>query len=286
MPQLDSIPEVLYEPNHPYHYLYDNLPLKNILARISLVNIQTDANAQVLLGAAGSAGSIGGRMGASLNADGTLKPASVDACEHSIAHHQDGEKDGVEYVRMRADERSKLSLVGSGANLLTLQVDDEPSLTDGNVEFRSSSTIFFELEAPNIVKAHSNFAADLAHRHEYGVEPVSTGVKSFKTPLNTPYTEGSLRVYINGVRIGSGVRVPIFPLLPETLCAGTQTACVTAIANRVSSQPTEWKLFSVSSEDAASGTFELNDSIPDSGANVIVVDYDRILLSSSSSSSS
>jgi hypothetical protein len=287
MPQINLIPEVLYEPNHPYHYIYDNLPLKNILARISLVNIQTDTNAEMLRGAAGSAGSIGGRLGSSLKEDGSLKDSAVDACGHNIAYHRDGEKDGVEYVRMLADERSKLSLIGSEANLLTMQVDDRPPLTDGNVEFKSSSTIFFELQAPNVVKAHSNFPPDLAHRHEYGVAPLADGSpKKFKTPANVRYVEGSLRVYINGVRIGPNVRVPIFSSTSAPLCTGTQTACVTAIANRLSLQPVSWVLFSISSQDAAAGTFELNTDIQEPGYNSIFIDYDRIIPPATSSSSS
>ena len=211
-------------------------------------------------------------MGVSLNGDGTLKAAAVDACEHSIAHHSDGEKDGVEYVRMTADERSKLSLVGSGANLLTLQVNSRPALTDGNVELRDSSTIIFDLQAPNVVRAHLNIPSGQSPVHHYGivpshVNPGSADWKNFKTSsLGTAYVEGSLRIYINGMRVFSGVRVPVFPSSGST--------------------PTQWKLFSVSSESASDGTFELNDSIPDPETNKIVIDFDVIPAGASSSSSS
>lgn len=264
MPQINLIPEVLYEPDSPYHYHYDNIPLRNILARISLVNIQADQNAEFLRGTAGIAGSLSNRLDASLAGDGSLKSSSVDESMHSIAHHEDGAKDGVEYVRMRADERAKLSLVQSDANLLTLQVDDEPVLSSGNVEFKSSSTILFSLEAPNVVRAHNNLPPDVAHRHVYGVQPAHQNLagsssssgpdwKNFKTTsLGTPYVEGSLRVYINGVRLDSENYVPIF--------SGSST-------------PGSWMLFSVSSENPTTGLFSLNASMPYPG-NSIRIDFD------------
>lgn len=263
MPQINLIPEVLYEPNQPYHYIYDNIPLKNILARISLVNIQTDRNAEMLLGTAGSVGSLSNRLDVSLNDDGSLKTSSVDDCLHSIAHHEDGEKDGVEYVRMTGEERSKLSLIGSEANLLTIQVDDEGVVSSGNVELRSSSTIFFDLTAPNVVRAHSAFPPDVAHRHVYSLVPAdhtpapgAPDRKSFlTTALATPYVEGSLRVYINGTRIGDGTYVPIF--------SGSST-------------PSSWMLFSVSSEDHEMGSFELNSAVP--LGNDIWIDFDTLIL--------
>lgn len=258
MPQINLIPEVLYEPDSPYHYHYDNIPLRNILARISLVNIQTDQNAEFLRGTAGTAGSLSNRLDASLAGDGSLKAPSVDDAMHSIAHHEDGVKDGVEYVRMRADERSKLSLVDSDANLLTLQVDDEPVLSSGNIEFRSSSTILFSLETPNVIRAHNNLPPDVAHRHVYGAQPAhqtpgSPDWRNFKTTsLGTSYVEGSLRVYINGVRLDSENYVPIF--------SGSST-------------PSSWMLFSVSSENPTTGLFSLNASMPYPG-NSIRIDFD------------
>ena len=277
MPQINLIPEVLYEPNQPYHYLYDNIPLKNILARISLVNIQTDRNADMLLGTAGTTGSLANRLDASLDEDGSLKTDSVDDALHGIGHHTDGEgPDGVEYVRMTAEERSKLSLLESGSNLITLQVDDEGTILSGNIELRSSTTIFFDLEAPNVVRAHSAFPPDVAHRHVYSLVPAdqtpapgTPDRKSFlTTALATPYVEGSLRVYINGTRIGDGTYVPIF--------SGSST-------------PSSWMLFSVSSEDHEMGSFELNSAVP--LGNDIWIDFDILIpyLSphhSSSSSSS
>lgn len=271
MPQINLIPEVLYEPNQPYHYLYDNLPLKNILARISLVNIQTDKNSSMLLGTAGSTGSLSGRLNVSIEEDGSLNSEAVNTSLHNIAYHTDGEKDGVEYVRMKASERAKLALMDSEANILTLQVNDEGPVASGNVEFRNSNSIVFDLQSPNVVKAYSAFPAEAAHRHVYGLlpthqNPSSPDWKSFlTTSIGTAFIEGSLRVYINGVRIGSGTYVPIF--------SGSST-------------PSSWVLFSVSSQNYTTGEFVLNSAIPQSG-NSIIIDFDtRMYIPSSSSSSS
>jgi hypothetical protein len=275
MPQINLIPDVLYEPSQPYHYIYDNLPLKNILARISLVNIQTDNNSEALMGTAGSTGSLADRLNVSIDKDGSIKKSSVDSSMHNIAHHEDGEKDGVEYVRMLAEERAKLALVAREANLLTVQVNDQVALSDGNIEIRDSSSIVVQFESPNIIKFHSHLPPDASHRHAYGAIPenqntLSPDNKSFRTPLSKPYMEGSLRVYINGCRIGSGVYVPIF----SAPGAGPS-----------------WMLFSVSSENAGAGTFVLNSSISNPAYNKIVIDFDMAapftcLCGSSSSSSS
>lgn len=259
MPQINLIPEVLYEPDSPYHYHYDNIPLRNILARISLVNIQTDQNAEAIRGTSGTTGSLKNRLDFSLEDDGSLKKSSVDASMHSIANHEDGlGSDGIEYVRMTLNERaSLLSLVESGPRL-TIQVDDEPTLSSGNVEFRSSSTIAFSLEAPNVVRAHNNLPPDVAHRHSYGLTPAhqSPGSEDWQnfltTSLSTPYIEGSLRVYINGVRLNSENYVPIFD---------------------GSSTPSSWMLFSVSDEDPENGSFQLNAPMPYPHNN-IRIDFD------------
>lgn len=270
MPQINLIPEVLYEPSQPYHYLYDNLPLKNILARISLVNIQTDNNANMLLGTAGSTGSLANRLDVSIEEDGSLNPEAVDASLHNIAYHTDGADEvGVEYVRMLAEERSKLSLIQSGANLLTIEVGEEGVIENGSVEFRNSDSVEFRLQAPNIIRAYSSIPSYSAHRHMYNVEPAHQDPvpdwRSFiTTSVGTPYMEGSLRVYVNGVRLGDGTYAPIF--------SGSST-------------PSSWVLFSVSSENHLTGEFELNSSVPQPG-NRVLIDFDISLSSPNESSSS
>lgn len=222
MPNINSIPEVLYEPNQPYHYIYDNLPLKNILTRIGLVNIQVDTTADALRGAAGDAGTIGNRLAVSLEQDGSLKSVAIDLARHGIGNHVDGQgPDGIEYVKMMADERAKLALIQDGANSLSVEIDDQSSLlgdtvtiSSGVLKLRKSSSVFFEFEAPNTVRLHSTFPPDVAHRHHYSLEPAPQNspadFRNFKTTsYATAYMEGTLRVYVNGVRLfRSAVPVP------------------------------------------------------------------------------
>jgi hypothetical protein len=277
MPQINSIPEVLYQPNQPYHYHYDNLPLKNILTRIGLVNIQVDSNTDALLGTGGSVGSLASRLDVSLAEDGTLKAAAVDDALHSIAEHSDTD----EYVRMTVEERDKLALVASDANKLFVEIEDTlPTLGEyvtmdaGTVRFRNSSTIFFDFIAPDIVRAHSLFPATYAHRHNYSLAPAHTvpGEPDYTnfltTSLGTAFVEGSLRVYVNGVRLSGA---------PTMVCSwfSSSSSCVETY---------------VEVQDYEAGTFSLNRALSED--DVIIIDFDEIFdppaigLSSSSSSSS
>lgn len=277
MPNINSIPEVLYEPNQPYHYYYDNLPLQNILTRIGLVNVQVDANTDALRGAAGSAGTIRSRLNASLEADGNLKTSAVDSALHGIGNHLDGVgPDGVDYVRMRADERAKLAMVQDSANRLQIEIEDQfptvgnfVSFSDGTLKLKGSSSVFFDFEAPDTLRAHSAFPPETAHRHHYSLTPVHQNIsspdyKSFKTTsYSTKYEYGSLRVYVNGVRLYD-MPVPV-PNLSGSSFSPTYVA----------------------SESPSEGLFSLNRSI--SLTDVIRIDFDEsfyLRLSSSSSSSS
>lgn len=272
MPNINSIPEVLYEPNQPYHYIYDNLPLRNILTRIGLVNIQVDTTADALRGAAGSAGTIGDRLDASTEQDGSLKTAAIDASLHGIGYHADGQgPDGVDYVRMTAEERAKLSLVQDAANSLSVEIDDQSALlgdtvvvSDGVLRLRNSSSVFFEFEAPNVVRAHSAFPPDVAHRHHYSLEPAPqnspTDRTNFKTTsYATAYMEGTLRVYVNGTRLfGSAVPVP-----DSSAASFAQTYVV--------------------SESPSEGKFSLNRALSES--DVIRIDFDEAFSLPSSTTS-
>lgn len=274
MPQINSIPEVLYQPNQPYHYIYDNLPLRNILTRIGLVNSQVDTTADLIRGLAGTAGTPAARLGNSLNQDGSLKAASVDDSMHNIGMHEDGlGEDGVSYVRMTEEERAKLDQIQSEANRLLVEVEDQyptmgnyVTMTDGVLRLRGSSSIFFDFEAPDTVRAHSMFPPQAAHRHNYGLEPVHQNLSSpdrinyRTTSYSTPYAAESLRVYVNGVRLfRTGVPVP-----------------------NVSG--TSFTSTYVSSESSAGGVFSLNRAL--SSNDVIRIDFDEAFVPPSSSSSS
>jgi hypothetical protein len=271
MPQINSIPEVLYQPNQPYHYIYDNLPLKNILTRISLVNVQVDTNSDVLRGASGSAGSLNNRLDASLNEDGSLKSAAIDDASHNIGYHTDGEgPDGVDYVRMTASERNKLTAIADGANNFSIEIEDAvptignfvtiPYDSNETLRLRNSATIFFDFTAPNILRAHTIFPPDAVHRHHYDLAPAydvpsAPTYKVFRTTaINTPYEPGSLRVYVNGIKLTNvGVKVLDY-----------------------SSSTASWISTFISDEDPENGTFELNRALTSS--DVIRIDFDEVFV--------
>jgi len=271
MPQINSIPEVTYEANQPYHYLYDNLPLQNILTRIGLVNIQVDANTDILRGSCGTAGSLSNRLDASLKDSGDIKAGAVDKSLHNIGHHSDGTgPDGMDYVRMTSEERSKLSEIAKGSNKLEIEIEDTlptignfvlfPNSTNGTLRIRNSPTIFFDFEAPDILKAHSIFPPEAAHKHHYDFMPAydipsAPTYKIFKTTaINTPFEEDSLRVYVNGFRLTKvGVDVPDY-----------------------SDPNAPWIPTYIKSQDHTTGVFELNREL--TNYDVIRIDFDEAYL--------
>lgn len=254
MPQIDLIPEVYYDPLDPYHWLFDNLPLKNIIGRISLVNDTVDICYDILRGSVGTQGTLANRLSQSINPDGTLRVEAVDASLHDIGAHADGPHGGVEYVRMKKAESDKLALVSDGATDVKLQFDVSPNpilLGSGTVEFQNSVGITWSVSGGNKVKANMSFPAAAAHTHAYDVLPVDSGDhKAFTTTSgSTAFIAGSLRVYVNGMRLTSvSTYVPLG--ISRTLT-----------------------LLSVSSTVAANGTFSLSAAI--TTADIIRIDFDR-----------
>lgn len=213
MPNIDLIPEVLYEAMQPYHYYYDNLPLRNILDRQQLINFAVDNNSKLLREAIGTQGTLANRLAQSIEDDGSLKTVAVDAALHSIAEHTDTDA----FVRMTKNERDKLGLVSAGATALQMLFETtagDVSFSDEQVIFADSNTIVWEAEAPNVVRARTAFPTTAVHRHVYEATPVRAGTgtdyHNWKvTSINTVFVEGSLRVYINGARIFSDVDVSV-----------------------------------------------------------------------------
>lgn len=257
MPEISLIPEVLHTGNQPYHVHFDNLPLKNILARIDLVNAQVDINAGILRGAAGSVGSVANRLSVAIQETGDLVVQAVDNALHNIAYHTDGEKDGIEYVRMLQDERDKLSLIESGANLIEIEfelVSTTHLFSNGTCRFIETDTVSYEFEAPDKIKINTVFPASSAHQHFADVTPAHAtpsdpNYKDYETA--TPFVDGTLAVYVNGIRLSAtdSVRVP------------------------AADDPDTWTLTYVSFIDADAGEFSLNRALdPD---DVIRIDYAR-----------
>jgi hypothetical protein len=265
MPEIDLIQDVLYSSEWPYHVQYDNLPLRNIITRIDLVNAQVDINADILRGSIGSAGTLANRLNQSLEDSGDLKPAAIDDAMHNIAFHEDG-SDGISttYVRMKEGERDKLELIQSEANLLDIEVQSistTETLTTGTARFRHSDTVTFSFDAPDIIRAHTIFPASSAHQHFYDltpahVTPSSPDYKNYKTTsLGTAFISDTLRVYVNGIRLSTTDSVYVYD--GSTGPDGT------------------WTLTSIASTTPASGLFSLNRAL--NASDIIRIDFDRSL---------
>lgn len=269
MPRIDLMPDVLYEAMQPYNSEYDNLPLKQLLARQQLINFAVDNNAEILRESIGTAGTLSNRLAQSIDDDGSLKSSAIDDAEHNIGQHADGAgsytdpdtlvTSTVNFVRMLESERDKLSLISSEATALALTVTvSSPSETtvnfeDATVELLPSDTIQWSLTAPNKIKAVTSFPSSAAHQHFYDQEPDPQGGADYQVnTLATPFVDGTLRVYVNGIRLSSADQVYV---PPHTGPDGTWLA--------TSFTPVP-----------ASGTFSLNRTL--NASDVIRIDYDRL----------
>ena len=208
MPQIELLPIPLYEPLQPYHFQFDNIPLQALMTRQSLINSAVDINSDILRDTAGTQGSLAARLNQSINPDGSLKSDKIDAALHSIGAHTDGLFDGIEYVRYKLEERDKLILIADEATNMTLEFDTISNIVlfeEGPVIFQGSDSVTWSVLEPNRIKADLTFPTSAAHRHYYGIAPLPVDVDpdyiNYKTGLTTPFVEGSLRVYINGVRL-------------------------------------------------------------------------------------
>lgn len=259
MPRIELIPEVYYNPLDPYHHEYDNLPLKNIIERQVLINTTLDKHDEQLREAAGTQGSLSNRLNQFVDEDGELLSTAIDDVTHSIGAHTDGVYDSVEYVRMLKSERDKLALIADEAKDLTIQVEEISTTTtfdSGILKLINSDTNTLEIVSTNEVKINSVFPEAAAHQHYYDMVPVHANIstpdyQNYKsTSLSTPYVDGSLRVFINGIKLTEtdSVYVP-GPLGPDD----------------------NWYLTTFTS-DYSNGTFALNRAIdPD---DVILIDFD------------
>ena len=212
MPRIELIDVPLFGPDDPYHFHFDNLPLKNLIRRQNLINLSLDNVIGQTRDAIGTQGTIANRLNQSINPDGSLKVDAVDEVLHSIEAHTDTE----DFVRMTKSESDKLALISDEATDVSLEVqtdtegDEITSFDSGIVRFIPSSSITWEIDSPNKVKAHLAFPLESAHVHYYDQTPVPTEVETVFAVNNLElpvYTEGSLRVYVNGVRLSSSSSV-------------------------------------------------------------------------------
>lgn len=244
MPNISIIPVDLYQANDPYHYTVDNRPIESIVERTDIVNNRVDTHDEILTDAMGSTGSLANRINVSFEDDGTLKVSAVDDTMHSIASHTDG--DG--FVRMTDDERSKLSLIQDESTNLNVNVEVLSSNyifpeIGTTVSLRGSDTINWRYESEGI---YADSVSGLTNHviHLYDITPVlvSSDLYTYKTTsIDTPYKAGTLRVYVNGLRLTQDDTIGGYYYVED---------------------------------DPESGVFMLSDDI---GANILRIDFDQPL---------
>ena len=229
MPAIDLVPVPLYQPDQPYNSQIDNLPIQGLINRILLVNSQVDVDSNILSDAQGTQGTLSNRLAKSINPDGSLKTSAVDAAQHNIAQHVDGSVTvngvPVSYVRMLLDERAKLTDIESGANNLDILVTlnspapsslpsqisvigiSEVEFSNGILQLKPSDSIYWSVNPDGSLTANTNFPLSVRHLHNYDIVPVPQNILApdhkhyVVTSTATPYRSGSLRVYINGIRL-------------------------------------------------------------------------------------
>lgn len=276
MPDLSKYPVPAYEAGQPYHWTYDNIPIDGLAKRDEVINDEVEKHAEILISAAGSVGTLAARIEQSIDEDGSLKTAAIDEALHNIAEHTDGNKtvseddleyynetleysvsNPVDFVRMLQAERDKLALVANEATDIIFQVetpDDTIEITSGTIKLAPSTYVQWDLTpgTPVIVKP-----IILSPRY-YDVTPVpgdseTPDYQNYKvTSESTAFIDGSLRVYINGVRITTDVEIYVPGPLPEDT----------------------WTLNKVT-PDADGGTFALSNAITED--DVIRIDFEVAL---------
>lgn len=251
MPNLDIIPVPTITPLTPYNHIADQMPIDALKERIDIVNNEVDNNSQILRESIGSSGTLSARLAKSIKDDGTIKTIAIDNCLHSIAKHIDG--DG--FVRMRLDERNKLSFISPNANKLVINVQGVSQVINfdsGEFKLRNSDTVNWRVDNGNVY-ADSAFPANVRHTHYYGIIPThinisSPNYKNYKTTTNNQsYRSNSLRIYVNGIRLNKQVNT--------TIIRSNSTVNLT-----------------YSESDNLNGLFELSQSILSS--DVIIIDFD------------
>jgi hypothetical protein len=219
--EIDGVP--LYKPSDPYHYDFDNKPIKSLVERDKILLGLITRNTKVLKDSAGDLGELPIRIDQSIDSLGNLKTESIDVADHNIANHVDGRREITEdeisyyeslgysipnnpkFVRILQEERDKLSQIESQANSLKISVEQQDgdyyTFENGIVKLQNTDTIECEVTCDNSIKFHSKFPVDVAHQHYYGVEPVSDNNQDYKIHGIPKFKKYTLRVFVNGFRI-------------------------------------------------------------------------------------
>jgi hypothetical protein len=213
------------------------------LLRIDVVNAAVDLDTKAITDAIGTTGSLSNRLNKSINLDGTLNISAVDNTLHDIAFHKDSSisltpsqislidplnvyelPSIVPFVRMLQAERDKLMLIANSATALQIEVQSLSNIllfTDQTVQFATSDTITWNIEPAGggVYKLTANstgptpfVAYDNLIPQNSLLDYVNYSVNAF----HTAYIDGSLKVYINGVRIFEDglVYVPSYSVNP------------------------------------------------------------------------
>lgn len=256
MPRIELIDVPLFGPDDPYHFEYDNIPLKNIIRREVLINLAVDNLVQQMTDAIGTQGSVSNRLNQSINPDGSIKAAAVDAALHSIDEHTDSSN----YVRMTRTEHNKLALIADTATDFSVQVQNDDqnntvvTFNSGSLRFVPSPTVTWHVNGSQ-VSADMTFDPATAHKHYYDQVPVSVNQMNpdfihYKVnSMSSPFISGSLRVYVNGVRLTGHASIYV----PGALV----------------NDP--WTLLTYTGNPSL-GTFHLSQALSDT--DVITIDYD------------
>lgn len=250
MPRIELISVPLHNPNDPYHFEFDNLPLKALKVRQELINGSLDNLISQMRDAIGTQNTVANRLNQSINPNGSLRSEAINDALHSIESHEDTD----DYVRMTKAESDKLSLIADNATNITF-LADAVELDSGELVFESSTSIEVEVEAPNIIKWNLAFDPSSMHQHFYSLTPVDDNLTTpdyinYKVnSISSAFISGSLRVYINGIRIFSDQEVYV----PGSLVDDP------------------WTLLQFT-PNASSGTFALSSAI--SSEDVIRIDFD------------
>ena len=235
MSNAELINELFYKPDDPYHYLYDNIPLQVLNDRLEKVDIAADTAVQLVTDAIGSQPDLVSRLDQSQNADGSLISAAIDAALHNIASHSEGSinlgtsalaalntatglilTNPVPFVRFCAAERVKLSSMANNSTALKiLLVTAAQTLDNQTIHLTDSDGITWNLSGGNILTANLGFSITTLHQHVYDEVPATTsfsgGLTTFTVASPSGYNSGSLRAFVNGIRLPKGstpVKVP------------------------------------------------------------------------------
>jgi hypothetical protein len=224
MPNIDLIPIRYPDGDNPYNYVYDKQPIQDVADRVSLVNDAVDINTTIIQNAGGTAGDLANRLNQSMNQDGSLISSAIDTALHKISEHTD---DGT-YVRMELLERQKLSLIQELATNLSLNVATTNIGTvvwpqsSNTVYVKPSATVTWRVDSAGNVYADTVAPLNNAPNRQYDITPITTDNINFTTTsIATAYQTGSLRVFINGIRMSKTATIDGYTFTETSPSAGT-----------------------------------------------------------------